>query len=161
MRRTSIICGAVIALTALALFGGPTSAVAQVKIERLNPEGMSKPAGYSQVVTVMGGKRVYVSGQGGIADDGSVPEHLAAQTKIMFEKIAAGLKGAGATPADVVAMRVYILDLGKGTDPMPVFQGIRSFFPADAKPTSTVLGVSGFAVPGMKVEIEVEAVVAN
>jgi enamine deaminase RidA (YjgF/YER057c/UK114 family) len=137
------------------------AASAQAKIERLNPEGLSKPAGYSQVVTAQGGKRVWLSGQGGIRDDGSAPEDLAEQTKIMFDKIALALKGAGATPADVVAMRVYILDLGKGTDPNPVYAGIRAFFPAGAKPTSTVLGVTGFAVPGMKVEIEVEAVVTE
>jgi len=147
-----------LALTALAF---ATSAQAQVKIERLNPEGLSKPAGYSQVVTASGGKRVWLSGQGGIKDDGSVPADLAEQTKIMFEKIGLALKGAGATPADVVAMRVYILDLGKGTDPTPVYAGIRNFYPAGAKPTSTVLGVTGFAVPGMKVEVEVEAVVAD
>jgi 2-iminobutanoate/2-iminopropanoate deaminase len=136
-----------------------TAAHAEVKIQRLNPEGLSKPAGYSQVVTVTGGKLVFVSGQGGIKDDGSVPADIGEQTTLMFQKIAAALKGAGATPADVVAMRVYIVDLGKGTDPAPVYAGIRKFFPADAKPTSTVLGVSALAVPGMKVEVEVEAVV--
>jgi enamine deaminase RidA (YjgF/YER057c/UK114 family) len=149
-----------IVLTATALFF-TTTAQAQVKIERLNPEGLSKPAGYSQVVTAVGGKRIWIAGQGGIKDDGSVPTDLAEQTKIMFEKIALALKGAGATPADVVAMRVYIVDLGKGADPTPVYAGIRSFYPANAKPTSTVLGVSGLALPNMKVEVEVEAVVAN
>ncbi|MDX2145389.1 MAG: RidA family protein [Rhodospirillaceae bacterium] len=147
-----------LAVAAIAMAFAAT-AQAQVKIERLNPEGLSKPAGYSQVVTAAGGKRVWLSGQGGIRDDGTVPEDLAEQTKIMFEKIALALKGAGATPADVVAMRVYIGGLGQGTDPNPVYAGIRNFFPAGAKPTSTVLGVTGFAVPGMKVEVEVEAVV--
>ena len=132
---------------------------AQVKVERLNPEGLSKPAGYSQVVTVTGGKRIYVAGQGGIKDDGTVPADLGEQTTIMFQKITAALKGAGATPADVVAMRVYIVGLGQGTDPMPVYTAIRNFYPANAKPTSTVLGVSGLALPNMKVEVEVEAVV--
>jgi 2-iminobutanoate/2-iminopropanoate deaminase len=136
-----------------------SAALADVKIERLNPEGLSKPAGYSQVVTVSGGKRVYVAGQGGIKDDGIVPADLAEQTTIMFQKISAALKGAGATPADVVAMRVYIVGLGQGTDPMPVYTAIRNFYPANAKPTSTVLGVSGLALPNMKVEVEVEAVV--
>lgn len=136
-----------------------SSAYADVKIERLNPEGLSKPAGYSQVVTVTGGKRIYVAGQGGIKDDGTVPADLTEQTKIMFEKITAALKGAGATAADVVAMRVYIVGLGQGTDPTPVFAAIRNFYPANAKPTSTVLGVSGLALPNMKVEVEVEAVV--
>jgi enamine deaminase RidA (YjgF/YER057c/UK114 family) len=145
----------------LSLMMNATSAQAEVKIERLNPEGLSKPAGYSQVVTATGGKFVFVSGQGGIKDDGSVPVDLAEQTTLMFQKIAAALKGAGATPADVVAMRVYIVGLGQGTDPTPVFAGIRNFFPSNAKPTSTVLGVSGLALPNMKVEIEVEALVKD
>ena len=156
MIKSVIASGLFAALVAIS-----AAAKAEVKIERLNPEGLSKPAGYSQVVTVTGGKLVFVSGQGGIKDDGSVPVDLAEQTTLMFQKIAAALKGAGATPADVVAMRVYIVDLGKGTDPTPVFAGIRNFFPANAKPTSTVLGVSGLALPNMKVEVEVEAVVKN
>ena len=53
-------------------------------IKRINPEGLSKPQGYSQIVTTEGGKTIHLAGQGGIADDGSVPENLDEQTKLIY-----------------------------------------------------------------------------
>jgi enamine deaminase RidA (YjgF/YER057c/UK114 family) len=152
--------GAVAAALLLAALVAANARADAARIERVNPAGLSKPAGYSQVVTSRGGRTVYVSGQGGIGADGKVPQDLAEQTRLMFEKIRLALAAAGAAPRDVVRMTVYIVDLGR-IDPGPVYQGIRDFFPADGKPTSTVVGVGALAVPGMKVEIEVVAVVAD
>ena len=125
-------------------------------IERIDPKGLPKPQGYSQIVTIQGGKTIHLAGQGGIADDGTVPENLDDETKLMFEKIAIGLAAVGATAADVVRMVVYIVDLGN-TNPMPVYEGIRSFFPEGHKGVSTILGVTALALPAMKVEIDVTA----
>ncbi len=72
------------------------------KIERNNPEGLFKPEGYSQIVTTDGGRTIHLAGQGGIANDGSVPEDLGEQTKLMFEKVAIGLEAVGASSANVV-----------------------------------------------------------
>jgi enamine deaminase RidA (YjgF/YER057c/UK114 family) len=158
-RRRTLPCAVSAALLLAALVSASARADAPL-IERMNPAGLSKPAGYSQVVTSRGGRTVYVSGQGGIGADGKVPEDLAEQTRLMFDKIRLALAAAGAAPRDVVRMTVYIVDLGR-IDPNPVYQGIRDFFPADGKPTSTVVGVSALALPGMKVEIEVVAAVAD
>ena len=128
-------------------------------IKRINPEGLSKPQGYSQIVTTESGKTIHLAGQGGIADDGSVPENLDEQTKLMFAKIGIGLSAVGATSEDVVRIVVYIVDLDK-INPMPIYQGIRSFFPEEHKPVSTILGVTALALPAMKVEIDVTAFVA-
>ena len=125
-------------------------------IERINPKGLSKPQGYSQIVTTQGGKIIHLAGQGGIAGDGTVSENLDDETKLMFEKITIGLAAVGATAADVVRMVVYIVDLGN-INPMPVYEGIRSFFPEGHKPVSTILGVTALALPAMKVEIDVTA----
>ncbi|SVE25660.1 uncharacterized protein METZ01_LOCUS478514 [marine metagenome] len=125
-------------------------------IERINPKGLSEPQGYSQIVTTQGGKLIHLAGQGGIGDDGTVPENLEDETKLMFEKIAIGLNAVGATAADVVRIVVYIVDLGN-INPMPVYEGIRSFFPEGYKPVSTILGVTALALPEMKVEIDVTA----
>jgi enamine deaminase RidA (YjgF/YER057c/UK114 family) len=129
-----------------------------LELRRINPEGLSKPQGYSQVVVAENVTRwILLPGQGGIGPDGRVPEDLGEQTRLMFEKIRIGLAAAGAAPRDVVRITVYIVDLEK-IDPTPVYQGIREFFPADAKPASTVVGVSALALRGMKVEIDVTAV---
>ncbi|MEZ5513296.1 MAG: RidA family protein [Steroidobacteraceae bacterium] len=133
------------------------SAMRAAELQRLNPADMATPRGYSQLVIAAGADRlIFVSGQGGIGADGKVPEDLGEQTRLMFDKIRIALAAAGAGPEDVVQMTVYIVDL-QSIDPTPVYEGIRAFFPTGAKPTSTVVGVSALALPGMRVEIEVTA----
>ena len=128
-----------------------------LRLERLNPPGLSVPRGYAQVVIAEGaGRWVFLAGQGGIAEDGSIPEDLEAQSRLMFDKVALALAAAGASPADVVRIVLYIVDL-PDIDPSPIYAAVRDFFPADAKPASTVVGVPALALPGMRVEIDVTA----
>ena len=135
---------------------------AEVEFKRFNPEGMSQPAGYRHVVTASGGKIVYLAGQAGLNIDGTVPEGgLETQVPLMFEKVRTALTAAGGTPSDVTRIVVYIVGLGQGTNPMPVYQGIRDFFPEDGKPASSIIGISGLAVDGLLVEIDVTAHVAE
>ncbi|MCZ8132951.1 MAG: RidA family protein [Steroidobacteraceae bacterium] len=142
----------------LALLACTATAVAgATEIERINPDGLTKPQGYSQVVVGRGERWIHVAGQGGIAKDGTVPADVGEQSRLMFEKVRIALAAAGATPADVVRIVVYIVDL-PNTDPAPIYRAIREFFPEGAKPASSIVGVSALALPGMKVEIDVTAV---
>jgi enamine deaminase RidA (YjgF/YER057c/UK114 family) len=145
----------------LALFYALTTgpAWADVDIQRLNPEGLGQPAGYRQVVTARGGKTVYLAGQTGLRADSTMPETLAEQAELTYENIGIALESIGGSASDVVRITVYIVDLGQGADPTPVFQAQGKFFPADAKPASTILGVSGLALPELLVEVDVIAVV--
>jgi enamine deaminase RidA (YjgF/YER057c/UK114 family) len=137
--------------------GSQTGAGEPLRLERLNPVGLSQPRGYVQVVAAEGsGRWVFVAGQGGIAEDGSIPEDLETQSRLMFEKVAIALAAAGATPADVVRIVLYIVDLPE-IDPAPVYAAVRDFFPPEARPASTVVGVAALARPGMRVEIDVTA----
>lgn len=158
---TTVVVSALMAGLTVAL---PASTVAQAadapQLERINPPGLSLPQGYAQVVTAEGGGRwVFVAGQGGIAADGSVPEDLGEQARIMFEKVAIALTAADASPADVVRIVLYIVDL-ENIDPSPIYAAVRAFFPPEARPASSVIGVSALAVPGMAVEIDVTALTA-
>lgn len=137
----------------------PIPGLAELEIKRFNPEGMSQPVGYSQVVTVKGpGKMIFLGGKAGIYPDDTFPESLAEQSALTFENISRALEAAGATPADVVDIEIFIVDLAN-VDPTPVYQGVRNFFPAGHKPTSMVIGVSALAYPGLLVEINVKAIV--
>jgi len=140
----------------------PVNAMADtLEIKRWNPKGLSQPDGYSQIVTVTGEHKVIrLGGKAGVAADGTIPESLADQVKLTFNNITLALKEAGATPKDVVEIQVFIVDLAN-VDPSPVYNAIRSYFPADHKPVSMVIGVSALALPALKFEINVTAVVAN
>lgn len=145
---------AVIAMT-------PISAMADVEIKRWNPEGLSQPEGYSQLVTIEGtGKMVLLGGKAGLRPDGSMPETLAEQSKLTWENIDLALKAAGAAREDVVEIQIYIVDLAN-IDPNPAYQDVRDFFPKGHKPVSMVIGVSALAIPELKMEINVRAIVDN
>ena len=135
--------------------------MAEVEIKRWNPEGLSQPDGYSQLVTVTGqGKLILLGGKAGIYPDGTFPESLAEQSKLTFENIDIALEAAGATREDVVEIEVYIVDLAN-VDPEPVYDDIRGFFPEGHKPVSMVIGVSALAYEGLLVEVNVRAMVTE
>ena len=128
------------------------------EIERFNPEGLSQPDGYSQVVIAKNpGRFIYLGGKAGIHPDDSFPETLAEQSRLAWANIDRALKAAGAGREDVVEIQIYIVDLAK-VDPNPVYEDVRNFFPAGHKPASMVIGVSALAYPGLLVEINVRAV---
>ena len=131
---------------------------ASTEIERFNPEGLSQPDGYTQVVIANNpGRFIYLGGKAGIYPDDSFPESLADQSRLTWENIDRALKAAGARREDVVEIQIYIVGL-EDVDPMPVYEDVRNFFPAGHKPASMVIGVSALAYPGLLVEINVRAV---
>jgi len=148
------------ALAALAIWS-PFNAMAEIEIKRWNPEGLDQPVGYSQVVTIEGsGKMILLGGKAGLKPDGFIPETLAEQSKLTWENIDLALKAAGATREDVVEIQIFIVDLAN-IDPQPAYQDVRNFFPTGHKPVSMVIGVSALAIPKLKMEINVRAIVEN
>ena len=147
---------------AMAAIMVPVAAAADdIEIERWNPEGLSQPKGYSQVVTVKGeGKWVFLGGKAGIHPDDTFPPTLAEQSKLTWENIDLALEAAGATREDVVEIQIFIVDLAN-VDPEPAYQDVRDFFPAGHKPVSMVIGVSALAYPGLLIEINVRAIVED
>ncbi len=134
---------------------------AEVNIKRWNPEGLDQPVGYSQVVTIEGqGKLILLGGKAGLRPDGFIPETLEAQSKLTWENIELALNAAGATRKDVIEIQIYIVDLDK-VNPEQVYQDVRDFFPTGHKPVSMVIGVSALAIPELKMEINVRAIVNN
>ena len=134
-----------------------------LEIERYNPQGLSQPTGYSQVVTIKGKyKTIHLGGKAGIYEDDTFPESLEEQSDLTFENIRIALAAAGASPKDVVDIQIYIVDLQDiDFDTNPVYADVRNFFPLGHKPTSMVIGVSALAYPGLLVEVNVKAVIAE
>lgn len=130
--------------------------------ERLNPPDLytSVEYGFSHAVVSKGAKTIHCAGQ--LAWDkyhNLVGENdLAAQAEQAFANLKTVLTAAGATPADVVRLRTYIVDhtpdkLGMIAPAMQAFYG--DVLPA----ANTVVGVPALALPGFLIEVEATAVV--
>src|SRR5215471_6039749 len=98
------------------------------------------------------GDVLYVSGIGPLGEDGALVgrDDAAEQTRQIFRNMDKVLRAAGATPADVLKVTVYLTDIADRTKINPARQ---QFF-GTARPASTLVEVSKLAIPGMKVEIE-------
>ncbi|RYZ02973.1 MAG: hypothetical protein EON61_15640 [Alphaproteobacteria bacterium] len=87
-----------------------------------------------------------------------------AQSESVFAKIAAALRDAGASEADVVAMTVYLVAPASGgaMDFDGMMRAYGRHYGSDAQPNRPVrstVQVAGLVRPGMLVEIEVTAAV--
>lgn len=109
--------------------------------------------GFSRAVRVA--DRVLVSGTAPIWPDGSVDPDPEAQARRCLAIIGAALSEAGASLADVVRTRMFLVDAGDweaaGRAHGEVF--------ADVRPAATMVVVAGLLDPRWKVEIEAEAIV--
>ncbi len=125
--------------------------MAAVKVERPTIEGLNDPPHFSNAVITEGGKMVHVSGM--LNPEG---DH-AAQFAACYAKLKIALAGCGATPADVIRQRVFVVDL------VPEHRGLvvtaMGEFYGGAKPASTLVGVPALIVAGALVEIDVTAAI--
>jgi enamine deaminase RidA (YjgF/YER057c/UK114 family) len=124
------------------------------KTQFLNPQGVPKPTGYTQVVSASPGRMIFISGQGGAAADGQMPEDFAAQTKNTFENIGRCLAAAGAKFDDIVKINYYVTDMANTAE----LRRIRAGYLNQSGPPASTLVQVGLG-KGLKVEIEAVAVV--
>jgi enamine deaminase RidA (YjgF/YER057c/UK114 family) len=126
-------------------------------IRFINPETLSKPPAYTQVVEVTGpGRVVYVSGQLANDRDGNlIRGDFRAQAEQVYANLTNALAGVGATFKDVVKINSYLADIAD----LPVLREVRArHLNAKSLPASTTLGDISFARPGARLEVEVVAV---
>jgi enamine deaminase RidA (YjgF/YER057c/UK114 family) len=109
--------------------------------------------GFSRAVR--DGDRVWVSATAAITPEGSVNPNAARQAERCLEIIDAALREAGATLADVVRTRVFLVDAADG----PAVGEVHGRAFGDVRPASGFIVVSGFLDARWKVEIEADAVV--
>ena len=121
-----------------------------------NPPGVPAPIRgyYSNCVKVTAGPLLFVAGQVGMDEHGTIPTDVAAQAELALRNIAVILKAHGATLADVVKVTVYVTDI-KDLD--AITPARLKAFPSDG-PASAIVQVGALAFPELKVEIEAVAV---
>lgn len=145
----------------LAALGTVPASAAEVAVRRVNPAGILTPRGYTHVVSVAGGRTVYISGQISANAKGEVvgKADMKAQATQVFENLRIALTAAGASPKDVVKINMFVVDLRN--EHLPAIRGVRDAFFANLEPpASTLVGVTALAGPDWLLEIEAIAVVA-
>jgi enamine deaminase RidA (YjgF/YER057c/UK114 family) len=134
---------------------------ARVTKEWINPTSVfrSLEHGFSQAVVASGRKTLYVSGQTAWDSQKQLigGADLEAQAGQAFANLQAVVEAAGGTLADVVSLRIYLVDY-RPEKAAAVANAFRRFFSGEAKPTSTWVGVAALADPGFLIEVEATAV---
>jgi len=139
------------------------SAMAQpLEVKRYNYAEWTKGR-FTEVVTVTGpGKMIFLAGVG--AEDEDKPQgnirHLGnpyLQCKYAYDKMTRHLAKHGATLADVVKQVVYVTDIRYQADVAKCRR--ESYGEGSPIPANTFLVISGLAIQGMLLEIDITAVV--
>lgn len=122
---------------------------------RINgPSPFEERIGFSRAIRV--GDRVLVAGTAPVWEDGEVDPDPEVQARRCIEIIEVALREAGATLADVVRTRQFIVD---PEDAEAVGRAHADSF-GEARPASTMVVVAALLDPRWRVEIEAEAIVS-
>ena len=132
--------------------------IAQQK-QFINPDSLPPVSkNYTQAISVKGGRTVYVSGQVPTNAKGELVGHgdFRTQVKKAFDNLRTVLSAAKATPADVVKITIYVVNLNE--EKLPVVREYLKDFVAAQPPTAILLGVQSLFNKEAMVEIEAIAV---
>jgi enamine deaminase RidA (YjgF/YER057c/UK114 family) len=134
-----------------------------MSIERIQPPELFPSArmGFTQVTASPPGRQIFVSGQVAWSRDHRIvgEDDIGAQAEQALANLGHALAAAGAGPADVAQLRVYVVDLSQEDIPK-IGRAVAAFFEGVEPPASTWLGVQALVAPGLRIEIEATAVVA-
>lgn len=121
-----------------------------------NPQAVRTPTGYSLAKVITGEqKRLVISGQVGVAPDGTVPPSAEGQIAQALANLRAILTANGMTVANIVKTTAFLTD----REHLVTYRTARAAAFGDAEPpASTLLFVAGLADPAWVFEIEAEAV---
>ncbi|WP_017522488.1 RidA family protein [Pusillimonas noertemannii] len=120
----------------------------------INPPDLHPAPGFSHITVSEPGTIAYFAGQVALAPDFSVigGNDLGAQTQAAMRNIESALKAVGASWEHVVRRTIYTLH---PTEYEVITAAIEAVQGNQEHPAQTIIGVTGLAVPGLLIEIEV------
>jgi len=119
-------------------------------ITHLNPAALHRNPAFSQGTIAPAGRTLYVGEQNGTDSDGLLLDGLEQQTAQALRNVLAVLDEAGAEPADVAKLTIY---LDASVDPNEAYRASAEVW--GMRPTAvTVLKVAALGRPGALVGIE-------
>jgi len=142
---------------ALALLAGPSFAAdTPASTQHINPSALSAPHGYTHVISVYGGRTIYIAGQVPLDQHGTLvgAGDFAAQVRQTFENLKAALAASGAGFSDVVQMTTYVTDMSQ----IDTYRKIRDEYMHDPLPTASLMEVKGLFRKDVMLEVSAVAV---
>ena len=130
------------------------------EIERIRPDFLWNKPHFTNLVTSTGGKTIHLSGLVASTPDGELvgPGDLGVQMAYIYDTVRRALALAGATPANVLRQRVFIVGLRPDHRPV-IMKAMMDFYGDGKSAASTCVGVEALLVEGAMVEIDVTAAV--
>ncbi len=139
-------------------FRQPPGGFDPVATRYINPGTLAALPGFTHAVRV--GSTVYVSGEVALDSTGQLvgPGDLGAQAAQAFANLATVLRIAGAVPADVVKLTVYVVNASP-RDAQLIREAAPDFFPPRNPPAGTVVGIQSLPREGLLIAVDATAVV--
>jgi enamine deaminase RidA (YjgF/YER057c/UK114 family) len=127
--------------------------------ELVNPPELHPAPGFSHLAIAEGTRLIFVAGQVALDEEFNVVggDDLGAQTRAAMANVGVVLDAAGAGWDDVARRTIYTT---QPTEYEAITAGIDEVTGGADHPAQTIVGVTGLAVPGLLIEIEVTAVLA-
>ena len=127
-------------------------------VHHLEGTDFQKSRGFSPAVITEGGRTVWLAGQTTTTDLGGmdISGKFEEQARTIFALLDRTLHRTGGSLANLVTMTVFINDARNGDR---FVQIRREHFPDGRYPCSALLTISGFARPGILIEIQGVAVI--
>ena len=131
-------------------------------VQRVNPEELGRPSGFSHAVSVTAGRLIFLAGQTGTSRDGKVVGGgVVAQFEQALGNLLTALAAAGGQPADLVSLTVYSVDVpGYQAHARQIGAVWRRLAGTDY-PAMAAVGVTRLWDPGALVEIQGIAAVSR
>jgi 2-iminobutanoate/2-iminopropanoate deaminase len=122
---------------------------------KIHDIGAAKHIGrYSDAIETASGLRwLHTSGTPGVADDGTIPSGIEAQTRLAWKHILAALAKAGMTTTDLVKVTTSLTN----AHDIPSYAKIRGEILGDVRPAFMLQVVTQLIKPEVLVEVEVIA----
>ena len=132
-------------------------------IEHIQPPDLFPAAklGFTQVVTATHARIVWIAGQTACDPRGRPigVGDIGAQAEAALENVGRALAAAGAKPADVTMLKVYVVGFNRDAATQ-IGARVAKFFAGVEPPASTWVGVQALMHPDFLIEIEAVAAVA-
>ena len=128
--------------------------------ELVNPPELHPAPGFSHVAIATGTKVVHLAGQVALDQQFGLVggDDLGEQTKAAMRNVEVALRAAGASWDDIVRRTIYTVH---PTEFETITAAIDEVTGGAEHPAQTIVGITGLAVPGLLIEIECTAIVAD